>query len=291
MYPLDFLPGVVAVSDINNDSHLDIIVATHNRNVAVLRGYGDGFFENQILYSTDSRTDSLVVDDFNNDHRLDIIFIDGTLNNVGILLGYMNKTFVYERTLITGNGSRPRSLIIDDFNNDQHMDIVVVNSGTNQIGIFLGYGNHSFTHQITYSTGALPWSIAAADLNNDTHLDLVVVHRGADNVGIFLGYGNGSFSSEKIFMTGIQSQPYSVAIADFDNDTFVDIIIANYDANNVGIFRGYGNGTFSDMVAFSTDYGSRPFFLAVGDFNNDEKLDFIVANEGSDSLKLFLQTC
>lgn len=48
---------------------------------------------------------------------------------------------------------------------------------------------------------------------------------------------------------------------------------------------------FSDMITFSTDFGSRPFALAIGDFNHDRKLDFIVANEGFDNIKIFFQSC
>ncbi len=76
-----------------------------------------------------------------------------------------------------------------------------------------------------------------------------------------------------------------------NNDTFVDIIVVNYGTKNVGVLVGYGNGTFADVVLFSTDYGSRPFSVLVSDFNNDEKLDFVVANEGFDNLKIFVQTC
>jgi hypothetical protein len=39
------------------------------------------------------------------------------------------------------------------------------------------------------------------------------------------------------------------------------------------------------------DYGSLPLSVAVGDFDNDRKLGFAVVNEGTDSLKILLQTC
>ncbi|CAF5087550.1 unnamed protein product, partial [Rotaria sp. Silwood1] len=90
--------------------------------------------------------------------------------------------------LITGNGSRPRSLVMGDFNNDGQIDIAVANSGTNNVGIFLRYGNGSFGNQVAYAADSSPWSIAVGDFNNDTILDIVVVNRGSDNVGIFLGW-------------------------------------------------------------------------------------------------------
>lgn len=129
--------------------------------------------------------------------------------------------------------------------------------------------------------GSRPHSFVTADFNDDGKMD----------VGIFQGYGNISFASEMILSTGPNSSPYSIAAADFNNDTMLDIILTNYNTNNIDILLGYGNGTFGDVLLISIGYGSHPFSVVVGDFNNDRKLDFAVANDGTDSLDLFLQTC
>jgi len=45
--------------------------------------------------------------------------------------------------------------------------------------------------------------------------------------------------------------PQFVAVGDFNNDTFLDIIVVISDTNNIGILLGYGNGIFcrsSDVV-------------------------------------------
>jgi hypothetical protein len=57
----------------------------------------------------------------------------------------------------------------------------------------------------------------------------------------------------------------------------------------MGIFLGFGNGSFANQMTYST--GSYSISVAVGDFNNDRKLDFAVINNGTDSLKILLQTC
>ena len=125
--------------------------------------------------------------------------------------------------------------------------------------------------------------------NNDTYLDIVITNCGSDNMGIFLGYGNGSFVNETTYST--DSSPSSVAVADFNNDTKLDIIVANHGSDNAGILLGHGDGTFRDMIRISMEYGSHPFSVLVGDFNSDGKLDFAVANSGTDSLQILLQTC
>jgi hypothetical protein len=80
-------------------------------------------------------------------------------------------------------------------------------------------------------------------------------------------------------------------VGDFNNDTFQDIIVVISGTSEIGILLGYGNGTFADPVMLSMDYGTLPFLVAIGDFNNDRKLDFAVANQGTDNLKIRLQIC
>jgi hypothetical protein len=290
--PTGSYPQSVAVGDFNNDTRLDIVVANvDDNNVGVLLGYGNGSFATQVTYPTGSYPLSVAVGDFNNDTRLDIVVANYFDNNVGVLLGYHTEAFFKETMLITGNGSRPRSFVIGDFNNDGRMDIGVSNSGNDNIGVFLGCGHIFFASQVTFSTGlnSSPYSIAAGDFNNDTYLDIVVANYKSNNVGVFLGFGNGSFANQTTYLSG--SEPKFVAVGDINNDMILDIIVANYGSNNLGIFLGHGDGTFVGMTLIPLEYGSHPFMVLVGDLNNDRKLDFVVAHNGTDSLHIFLQTC
>ena len=291
-YSTGFVLNSIAVGDFNNDSRLDIVVVSDIQIISVL-GNGDGSFGNPIIYPVGSFPTRVAVGDFNNDSRMDIAVVSSYFNQLGVLLGRFNEVFLKRTTLENGKNSRPQSLVIADFNNDNRMDIGIVNSGTHSIGIFLGSGNISFTNQTTYSTDpdSSPCSIAVGDFNNDTWLDVVVANHGSDNVGIFLGYGNGTLANQVTYSTGLSSSPYSVAVGDIDNDTITDIVVANYGTNNVGAFLGYGDGTFSSVMLFRLAYGSRPFFILVDDFNNDHKPDLAVANSGTDNLNILLQTC
>ncbi|CAF1660472.1 unnamed protein product, partial [Rotaria magnacalcarata] len=70
--------------------------------------------------------------------------------------------------------------------------------------------------------------------------------------------------------------PSSVVVSDFNNDTRLDIVVANVYGNDVSVLLGYDNGSFQNQMTFST--GSYPLSLAVSDFNNDTRLDIVVAN-------------
>ena len=260
--------------------------------MSVLLGNGDGTFQNQTRYSAGASPSSVAVGDFNNDTRLDIVVANhDSSGDVIVLFGSVNIAFREQMTLTHDHDSHPRSFVVENFNDDDYMDIVVAYSGAHNIGIFLGYGNTSFSTQTRYSTGAYssPYSLAVADFNNDTYLDIVVANYGSHNVGIFLGYGNGSFQNQTTYLT--DSHPCSVAVGDFDNDGISDIIVANYDTNTLFVFLKYHTGLFGNMVFIQLEFGSHPFSVLVGDFNNDRKLDFTVANNGTDSLQIYLQAC
>ncbi|CAF5122775.1 unnamed protein product, partial [Rotaria sp. Silwood1] len=287
-------PTSVVVGDFNNDTRLDIVVAnSFSNDMSILLGNGNGSFENETRYSAGYSPRSVVVGDFNNDTWLDIVVANWGNHDVSVLLGYGNVVFVKQMILVTGNDSRPQSLVISDFNNDDLMDIGLVNSRAHNIGIFLGYGDISFGNQMTYSTYPYlyPCSMAAGDFNNDTRVDIVFASCDADSVGIILGYGNGSFGNLMMYSTNSSSSRYSLAVEDINNDTILDIVVAIHDTNYLGVLLGQGNGTFASIILFPLEYGSYPFSIVIGDFNNDRKLDFAVANNGTDSLNILLQTC
>ena len=91
-----------------------------------------------------------------------------------------------------------------------------------------------------------------------------------------------------VYSTGSFATRYSIAVGDLDNDGMTDIVVTNYDSNTVGVLRGHGNGTFASMVLFPLAFGSKPFSVVLGDFNQDSKLDLAIANNGSDSLSILL---
>ena len=86
-------------------------------------------------------------------------------------------------------------------------------------------------------------------------------------MSILLGYGNGSFANQTTYPTS--SAPISVAVGDFDNDTRLDLAVANINNNTVSILLGYGNGSFANQTTYPT--GAGPVSVAVGDFNNDTR--------------------
>ncbi|CAF5056045.1 unnamed protein product, partial [Rotaria sp. Silwood1] len=74
------------------------------------------------------------------------------------------------------------------------------------------------------------------------------------------------------YSTGLS--PRSAAAGLFNNDTLMDIVVANSYDNNLSVLLSYGNGSFAKQTTYST--GSSPISVAVGDFNSDARFDIVV---------------
>jgi hypothetical protein len=119
-------------------------------------------------------------------------------------------------------------------------------------------------------------------------LDLAVASFISNNVGVLLGNGDGTFAAQRTFSTDGISGLHSVAVGDFNQDTLPDIVVAESDSDMMAVLLGNGDGTFQAQRMFSTGIGSYPFWVVVGDFNQDTLPDIAVANYISNTVGIFL---
>jgi hypothetical protein len=283
----------VTTGDVNGDGKPDIIVTNYKiGTVSVFHNTGNGTFLAQVTYPTGAAYDtwSVAVADVNGDSKRDIIVGNAASNNIGVLFNAGNGTFSAQVTYSTGNGSQPYSVVAADVNGDSKIDIIIANYGLNKVGVLLNAGTGTFGAQVTYSVGSAPFAVTVADVNGDGKPDILVANTGSNNVGVLFNTGTGAFGVETTYSTGTGSQPYSVAAADFNGDGKLDIVVANYNALNVGVLLNTGNGTFVSQVTYSTGSNSYPYYVAAGDVNGDGHPDIIAANYYANNIGVLLNT-
>ena len=110
-------------------------------------------------------------------------------------------------------------------------------------------------------------------------------------MGVLFGYGNGTFAIEAIYSTQTGSSPLSIAVGDFNNDSRLDIAVANSGSHSIDVFYGYGNGTFTRGTSYSMGYASQPYTLVAVDFNNDTRMDIVVADYGANNVDILFNMC
>ncbi|CAF4746909.1 unnamed protein product, partial [Rotaria sp. Silwood2] len=172
------------------------------------------------------------------------------------------------------------------------MDILTANIISDGIGILFGYGDGRFKDIQIYASGigTSPYYAAAADFNNDTILDIAVAFYGTGDIGILLGYDNGNFSPIMTCKTGSNAGAQHLNFGDFNNDNYLDIAIANSVTGDVGILFGYGNGYFMSTTLYVNDASLGPYWILVGHFNSDIKLDLAFIDATENNLWILLQT-
>ena len=204
-----------------------------------------------------------------------------------------SQPFGGQTTYFIGEGSRPSSVAVGHFNDDNQLDIAVANLGTGDLRILLGYGNRTFSNVTTDSTGTDShlMAIAIGDFNSDSRIDIVAANSDTNDIVVFLGYGNGSFSNSISYSMGEGSQPESVAVVDFNKDNRSDIVIANSGTNNICILFSRGNGTFTNQTCYQFGYNSQPNWIIAKDLNNDGRDDIAVTTFGTDNINILFNIC
>jgi hypothetical protein len=231
-------------------------------------------------------TEYYAVGDFNGDGIPDIA---ASINNtVTIFLGDGNGGFTPVANPATVNN--PGQIVVADFNSDGIPDLAVL-SGDDQIAILLGKGDGTFTAAPLASTG-YSRALAVGDFNNDGIPDLVTIDFLGYNVNpaVLLGNGDGTFTLVHTYAApyGL-SGTYSVAVADFNGDGFLDIAFTD-GAGTVYVFFGNGTGTFPYGSGTSvTIPGAYTHDIVEADFNGDGIPDLAV-NGNSAATFVYLGT-
>ncbi|CAF1235306.1 unnamed protein product [Adineta steineri] len=288
-------PQYISIVDVNDDDKPDVIVANNRGDsVGVLLNKGYGQFHAVDIYETGPTTypPGVAVVDANSDEKPDIIVTNRNLNTIGIFLNSGHGQFSFNKNYPVPFGFGVMCPQAVDVNGDTHPDIIVANSGGASVGIFFNFGDGTFTNWTTFSTGidSQPNSLFVADVNGDNKPDLIVGNNKTSNVGVLLNAGNGKFLNQAIYSTGNNSQPRSVFVADINCDNKPDIIVANSNEHNIGIFLNFGNGTFQPQITYATGDHTKPWSVTVGDVNDDNKPDIIFSDTANHQIGILIRS-
>jgi enediyne biosynthesis protein E4 len=131
------------------------------------------------------------------------------------------------------------------------------------------------------------WGVVAADINNDGKLDLFVGNDTAPN-SLFVNQGNGRFSDDGL-LAGVAYNPFGVArsgmgvdAADYDQDGWMDLFVANVDHEMYSLYHNNKAGTFDDEAVRTLIGPTTRLMSGWGlkflDYNNDGDLDLMIVD-------------
>ena len=246
-------PSPVILTDLNNDTYLEIIVTNEGSNtLTVLLGYQNTTFTEHTRYPTGSGPSASAVGDFNDDTKADIAVTNLGSNTVGVFLQDITQGFNNGITFASNSGSSLRSLSLRELNNDSIADIIVGNYGTDNIGVLLGKGTGTFEETVMYLIGFHPHAACVGDFNGDTYLDIAVANQLGQSVSLLLGKGDGSFVLQRSQGDQLVMPPSIVVSGDLNDDQRAEIIVMQIGSADISILSAYGICSFTYETAIFT---------------------------------------
>jgi hypothetical protein len=220
-------------------------------------------------------------------------------------------TDVTRKAGLVNNDGKSLAVVLADLNNDGWPDIFIAND-TQRNFLYLNNGDGTF-RDVSYTSGAgfseegkpeAGMSADAADVWNNGLYDLYVSHLDFQLNRYYHGNGDGTFLDATIpsglGQTNFLNSSFGARFLDFDNDGWRDLLVVNgHILDNIALYhpsvayaeekklyRNIGGGRFVDATK-TQDAGFRAprvgRGLAVGDYDNDGWLDFLVNNNGEDA--------
>jgi hypothetical protein len=283
----NFLPvqsGFAVAGDFDNDGKLDLLIAGNTNSLQNASGTqlyhneGEGVFTPVATGLPNVAFGSAAWGDFDNDGNLDLV-LTGTTN--GSASGAITRIYRNNGGSFTDIGAGLPGVYFSavawgDYDNDGRLDLLITGStnsafGGGFAGIFRNMGDGTFSNVITFP-GVLRGSVAFADFDGDGYLDVVMAGLGGNGGATAVVYRNngGKSYSALTNLTGVFN--CSIAVGDFDNDGWPDILLAG--SNFTRVYRNNGNGTFTDIGALlpAAQYSC----VAWGDFDNDGRPDIFL---------------
>ncbi len=273
------MTGNTKLKDLTNDGLPDIVFDDwYSINL------GNFSFSTPQNFLGSSATTFSDVYDFNNDGYNDIAAVRfNTVMSVCInnQIGGFNTPIT---TTITGAPSfNLLDLKVTDFDKDGMKDIVLC--GAPNIGFLKRTGPTTFNNFVAVSTASAS-KVKLADFNNDGYEDMIMSSYSTKDFIYFMS--NGVNFTKNTF--SLRNNLYNssgaasiVALAEINNDGFIDVITHNGSTNQgsmeLAMVKNNGNGTFGFMGVYKAfDY---PVCIDAFDANNDLKPDVILCQDNN----------
>ena len=265
----------VAVEDLNDDGHADLIVCNlTSSSISVLLGDGRGNFNFHDNVTVDGQPGSLALGDLDGDGRKDLVAASPGISSVAVFKADRDGTFGVRSDI--GPDTEPVAIATQDLDGDGTLDLVIANLRSSSVSVFVGVGDGTFQLPHDYGVGVEPRSIAIADLNGDQLPDLATANARDGSATLLFNGARAVLGNRSDLPVG--GQPVTVSAADLNGDGRADLALSNYSSHAISVLLGGGDGTFRHSV----DVGCNryPRTEAVGDFNEDGRPDLVALNEG-----------
>ncbi len=186
-------------------------------------------------------------------------------------------------------------VVVADVDGDRDLDLVSANESTGALRIWRqsSRGSVAPTPQIIAGLPTIdgPLSLSVADVDQDGDLDIVSANRWSNTLTAYRQLGAGVFDPVPVLAGGYPAinAPCSTQAIDVDGDGDLDLVAADFEADQLTVFRQLSSGTFEQtpIVLGGEPTINTPQCVEAADVDGDGGLDLVSANLDSHSLTVF----
>jgi len=291
-----------AAGDFDNDGKTDLVVCESD-GVRLFHNEGAGSFVDVTEKVGIRRQEGCVSPtfvDYDHDGDLDL-YLTFTAEAAGakkarnvLWRNNGNSTFtdVSEETGL-GVAATAAGVVSTDFNNDRAIDLVLA-GGERGAAIYLNPREGKFAElpTIDFAKEKLPPAVGvvAFDFNKDGWMDLVFTHAGVPGISLWKNVEGKRL--ERVALPDFGWKRGSgITWMDYDNDGWLDLAAVGEGAEGgqIRVLRNLGDAGWADVTKKVHLDGVKlkePRALAVADLKNDGSPDFVVTQEGGETLVL-----
>jgi len=283
-------PVGVSLADVNGDGRLDVLTANAvSSDVSVLLGDGQGGLGRARAFVSDEQPEAIGTGDLNGDGLGDAVTVNNGPPNVAALLAVADSGGALAGIEDVFTLQNPMVLTAADADNNGVADLIVGPStgGTGALQVSFAQPAGGFTAPLGLTVPGGSAGVVHGDFDGVGAADIAVANKDTNNVSVLLSEGIARFGAA--VNTDIAPGAAGMTVGDWNMDGRSDLAVVRQvgDANGgVVILLASGRGTFATAAPLTT--GPAPTGIDTGDFNNDGRLDLVVANQGDNTFSVWL---
>jgi hypothetical protein len=237
--------------ELDDTPGVDVMMAQEDNVVEVFRWTG-ATFESWKSFDNTTLPRTHVIADGDGDGDDDIVWLwwDAKAVEFGVSVRPNGGGFFFAPVdtkvgVIAEIGLAPQSLMVGDIDGDGDGDALVWEADKAK-GFLRMFGSQQglFGAAKFVAQGMRPWVAALGDFDEDGKLDIVAVERSPAKLVVALGDGKGAFAAGGGIDILAPFKPFTIAVADVDGDTHLDVVIVDDQTPELRIFPGNGDAGF-----------------------------------------------